>query len=53
MVGLRITEYIHWMNRDDIGIMQREKEWDYTHLTIIGRYKRHRYEFKKKQREVE
>ena len=48
---MRITEYIHWINRDDIGIMQREKEWDYTHLTIIGRYKRSRYELKKKQRE--
>ena len=48
---MRITEYIHWMNRDDIGIMQREDEEDYTHLSIIGRYKRARYEYKKKQRE--
>ena len=42
---MRVTEYIHWINRTDIGIAQREHEWDYTHLTILTQYKRDRYQY--------
>ena len=42
---MRVTEYIHWINRTDIGIAQRENEWDYTHLNITTQYKRDRYQY--------
>lgn len=42
---MRLTEYIHWLNRTDIGIAQREKESDYTHLVVRTQYKRDRYQY--------
>ena len=52
MVIMRLTEYIHWINRKDLGLgkVSTEDPWDndwapmdYTHLTIFNKYKRDRY----------
>ena len=40
---IRLTEYIHWINRTDIGVAEREKNGDYHHLTMYTKYKRDRY----------
>ena len=38
-----MTEYIHFLNRDDIGLGQNPKDNDYTHLTPLKQQKRDRY----------
>ena len=40
---MRVTEYIHYITRMDIGIAQREKTHDYTHFSPWTRHKRERY----------
>ena len=40
---MRVTEYIHFITRMDIGIAQREKDNDYTHFTPYTKQKRERY----------
>tara|TARA_R110002020_G_scaffold249703_2_gene463683 strand:- start:30329 stop:30490 length:162 start_codon:yes stop_codon:yes gene_type:complete len=40
---MRLSEYIHWLNRDDIGMASNPKEFDYTHLRPSMLDKRARY----------
>ena len=40
---MRVTEYIHFITRMDIGMAQREKANDYTHFTPWTKQKRERY----------
>ena len=40
---MRLTEYIHWLNRDDIGVAANQKNDDYTHLYVSMLDKRARY----------
>jgi len=48
---MRATEFMHFMNRTDIGIGQNPKERDYTHYTPRMLGKRARYEYQKMLRE--
>ena len=47
----RATEFMHFMNRTDIGLGQNPKERDYTHYTPRMYAKRCRYEYQKMLRE--
>ena len=40
---MRITEYIHFLKRDDIGIARNPDPDEYTHLTPSLEDKRERY----------
>ena len=40
---MRLTEYFHFITRMDIGMAQREKQWDYTHFVPSVKEKRARY----------
>ena len=40
---MRVTEYIHFLTRDDIGLGQNPKKNDYTHFTPKMINKRERY----------
>ena len=41
----RATEFMHFMNRTDIGLGQNPKDRDYTHYTPRMYAKRRRYEY--------
>jgi hypothetical protein len=40
---MRLTEYFHFLKRDDIGMAQNPKERDYTHFRPNVFHKRQRY----------
>ena len=40
---MRLTEYIHWLTRTDIGIAVNPKSDEYTHLKVTMLNKRARY----------
>ena len=40
---MRLTEYIHWLTRTDIGIASNPKQDDYMYLKVSMLDKRHRY----------
>ena len=40
---MRLTEYIDWIARTDIGMSANPKEGDYTHLSVSLLDKRARY----------
>lgn len=52
---MRLTEYIHWITREDLNLGQNEKDWiagdtpseaqigDYTHFKPTMKNKRERY----------
>ena len=42
---MRATEFIHFMNREDIGLGATPPERDYTHFTPRMYSKRKRYEY--------
>ena len=44
---MRATEFMHFMNRTDIGLGANPKEQDYTHYTPRMYAKRRRYEYQK------
>jgi len=44
---MRATEFMHFMNRTDIGLGANPKERDYTHYTPRMYAKRRRYEYQK------
>ena len=48
---MRASEFMHFMNRTDIGLGQNPKERDYTHYTPRMLAKRRRYEYQKMLRE--
>lgn len=47
---MRVTEYIHYLNRTDIGLGQNPKPNDYTHLRLTTEQKRERYLYQCKLR---
>jgi len=48
---MRATEFMHFMNRTDIGLGANPKDRDYTHYTPRMLGKRARYEYQKMLRE--
>ena len=40
---MRVTEFIHWINRTDLKLGRRPSEHEYTHLTLTTKIKRARY----------
>ena len=40
---MRLTEYMHWLSRTDIGMAVNPKKDDYYHITIRQEDKRARY----------
>ena len=40
---MRLTEYIDWLTRTDIGMASNPKQDDYTHLRVSMLDKRSRY----------
>ena len=44
---MRATEFMHFMNRTDIGLGANPKEQDFTHYTPRMYAKRRRYEYQK------
>ena len=40
---MRLTEFIHYLTRDDIGMAQNPKDKDYTHFKPWTQHKRARY----------
>ncbi len=40
---MRLSEHIHFLNRNDIGLGQNPKSNDYTHYTPNTENKRERY----------
>ena len=40
---MRLTEYVNWLTREDIGVAQNPKDTDYTHFLPKMIYKRRRY----------
>tara|TARA_R100000808_G_C2147789_1_gene155830 strand:- start:1272 stop:1433 length:162 start_codon:yes stop_codon:yes gene_type:complete len=40
---MRLSEFIHFVTRDDIGMAQNPKNNDYTHFTAKMKDKRQRY----------
>lgn len=48
---MRATEFIHFLNRTDIGLGQNPPKRDYTHFTPKMYSKRLRYEHQLKLRE--
>mgnify|MGYP003675649566 FL=1 len=49
---MRLTEYIDFITRTDIGISANPKERDYTHFTPRMLSKRERYEYQKKLKQL-
>lgn len=48
---MRASEFIHFMNRTDVGLGANPPERDYTHFTPRMYSKRRRYEYQKMLRE--
>ena len=49
---MRLTEYVDFLTRTDIGISVNPKERDYTHFTPRMLSKRERYEYQKKLKQL-
>ena len=47
---MRVSEFIHYLNRKDVGLGRNVNSSDYTHLTIRMVHKRLRYEYQTKLR---
>ena len=47
---MRLTEYMHWLTRTDIGIAANPKEEDYMYLKVSMLDKRARYLYQCKLR---
>jgi len=47
---MRVSEFIHYINRKDVGLGRNVKNEDYTHITIKSYTKRTRYEYQLKRR---
>ena len=42
---MRATEFVHYMNRKDVGLGRNVRDIDYTHITIKSYTKRLRYQY--------
>jgi len=42
---MRVTEFIHYINRKDVGLGRNVRDIDYTHITIKSYTKRLRYQY--------
>ena len=47
---MRVTEYIHYLNRTDTALGKNIKSYDYTHISIRMIHKRQRYEYQLQRR---
>ena len=47
---MRVSEFIHYINRKDVGLGRNVKDEEYTHITIKSHTKRIRYEYQLKRR---
>jgi len=50
---MRLSEYIHYLTREDVKLGSNVKKHEYTHLTIRMKHKRARYEYQKRRRKLE
>jgi hypothetical protein len=50
---MRVTEFIHYINRNDIALGHNTKKHEYTHLNIRMVHKRARYLYQKEQRKCQ
>ena len=48
---MRASEFMHYLNRKDVGLGSNVKYEDYTHLTIRMVHKRLRYEYQRSLRD--
>ena len=49
---MRASEYMHFLNRTDIGLGRNPGERDYTHFTSRMIHKRQRYEYQLNLRKI-
>ncbi len=49
---MRATEFIHYINRKDVGLGRNIKDEDYTHITIKSYTKRIRYQYQLNLRRI-
>ena len=47
---MRASEFMHYLNRNDLGLGSNAKDHEYTHITIRMVHKRQRYEYQKERR---
>ena len=47
---MRMTEFVHYMNRKDVRLGRNVKDEDYTHITIKQLTKRLRYQYQLEMR---
>ena len=50
---MRVTEYIHYLNRTDTALGKNISNYDYTHITIRMVHKRQRYQYQLQRRKDE
>ena len=50
---MRATEFIHYINRKDVGLGRNVKDEEYTHITIKSYTKRARYEYQLNLRRID
>ena len=49
---MRATEFVHYINRKDVGLGSNIKDEDYTHITIKSYTKRLRYQYQLNLRRI-
>ena len=49
---MRATEFVHYMNRKDVGLGRNVRDEDYTHITIKSYTKRLRYQYQLNLRRI-
>ena len=47
---MRVSQYISYLNRNDLALGTNPKDTDYTHLIITMKIKRARYAYQKQLR---
>ena len=50
---MRASEFMHYLNRKDLGLGSNAKNHEYTHITIRMNHKRIRYEYQLQRRKDE
>ena len=47
---MRLTEFIHYVTRNNLALSRNPKDHEYTHLTLTNRIKRMRYKYQMQRR---
>ena len=50
---MRASEFIHYINRKDVGLGRNIKDEDYSHITIKSYTKRIRYKYQLNLRRID